>query len=70
VVRVSGGLRQIRAYCETDVINTLLVYMRFQCMRGVLTEDDLVAEEALVRATLQAADGEHWREFVAAWPDR
>jgi predicted PolB exonuclease-like 3'-5' exonuclease len=65
-----GGLRQIRAYCETDVINTLLVYMRFQCMRGVLTEDDLVAEEALVRATLQAADGEHWREFVAAWPDR
>ena len=65
-----GGLRQIRAYCETDVVNTFLVYTRFQRMRGVLTEDALLAEEALVRATLNAADGEHWRRFVAAWPER
>jgi len=65
-----GKLRQIRAYCETDVVNTFLVYTRFQRMRGVLTEDALVAEEELVRATLNAADGEHWREFIAAWPER
>jgi predicted PolB exonuclease-like 3'-5' exonuclease len=65
-----GGLREIRAYCETDVVNTFLVYTRFQRMRGVLTDDAFVAEEALARATLKAADGEHWREFLAAWPER
>jgi len=65
-----GGLAAIRAYCETDVVNTYLVYTRFQHMRGVLTDAALTAEEALVRATLQAAAGAHWREFLAAWPKR
>jgi predicted PolB exonuclease-like 3'-5' exonuclease len=65
-----GGLRRIRAYCETDVVNTYLVYSRFQRMRGVLDETAYAAEEAVVRSTLEAADGEHWREFLAAWPRR
>jgi hypothetical protein len=65
-----GGLAAIRAYCETDVVNTYLVYTRFQRMRGVLTEAGAAAEEALVRSTLQAAAGDHWREFLAAWPER
>ena len=65
-----GGLAQIRAYCETDVVNTFLVYTRFQRMRGVLTEAACAAEEALVRGTLQAAADAHWREFLAAWPER
>jgi len=65
-----GGLAQIRAYCETDVVNTFLVYTRFQRMRGVLTEAACTAEEALVRGTLQAAADAHWREFLAAWPER
>jgi hypothetical protein len=65
-----GGLAQIRAYCETDVVNTFLVYTRFQRMRGVLTEAVCTAEEALVRGTLQAAADAHWREFLAAWPER
>ena len=65
-----GGLASIRAYCETDVVNTFLVYSRFQRMRGLLTAATYAAEEALVRATLQTAPGEHWREFLAAWPER
>ena len=31
---LDGGIRQIRDYCETDVINTWLVYLRFEFMRG------------------------------------
>ena len=65
-----GRLAQIRAYCETDVANTYLVYTRFQRMRGALDESAFAAEQALVRSALAAAPGAHWGEFLAAWPER
>jgi len=67
---LQGELARIRAYCETDVVNTFLVYTRFQRMRGMLTEAGCAAEQALVRSTLRSAPGEHWREFLAAWTER
>ena len=65
-----GRLAAVRAYCETDVVNTYLVYCRFQLMRGVLDAAAAAAEAALVRGALAAAGGEHWREYLAAWPER
>ena len=65
---VKGGIRDIRDYCETDVLNTWLVYLRFEFMRGNLDEKDLAREYELVRTTLQAADQPHLNEFLAAWP--
>jgi predicted PolB exonuclease-like 3'-5' exonuclease len=35
---LDGKLDEIRRYCETDVMNTYLLYCRFQKMRGGLTE--------------------------------
>ena len=35
---LEGKLEDIRRYCETDVMNTYLLYCRFQKMRGGLTE--------------------------------
>jgi predicted PolB exonuclease-like 3'-5' exonuclease len=35
-VYLNGGLKRIRDYCETDVLNTYLVYLRFQLLRGHL----------------------------------
>jgi predicted PolB exonuclease-like 3'-5' exonuclease len=67
---LQGEIGRIRAYCETDVVNTFLVYTQFQRMRGVLDESACAAEQALVRSTLQAAAGDQWREFLAAWPQR
>ena len=34
----AGGIEQIRNYCETDVVNTYLLYTRFRRLRGVLDE--------------------------------
>jgi hypothetical protein len=65
-----GELGAIRAYCETDVVNTYLVYCCFQRMRGALTEAACADEVERVRTTLHAAAGEHWRQFLAAWPGR
>ena len=64
-----GGIREIRNYCETDVLNTWLVYLRFEYMRGNLDDKDLKREYALIRSTLKSMDQPHLHEFLAAWPD-
>ena len=65
---LAGQIDAIRDYCETDVVNTYLVYLRFQKMRGNLTPAAHEQEVAVVRDHLAALDAAHWREFLAAWP--
>ena len=64
-----GGIREIRDYCETDVINTWLVYLRFEFMRGNLDAARLQRECDLVRETLRSMNEPHLNEFLAAWPE-
>jgi 3'-5' exonuclease len=64
---LDGQLEHIRNYCETDVINTFLVYLRFEMMRGNLTSDDYASEIAVVRDALAGAQRPHFDEFLAAW---
>ena len=63
-----GAIGEIRDYCETDVVNTWLVYLRFQYMRGQLDDADLEREFVLVRETLKSMERPHTEEFLAAWP--
>lgn len=65
-----GRIGEIRDYCETDVVNTYLVFCRFQQMRGQLTADGFEAECRLVRESLGAIGSPHWREFLSAWAPR
>jgi len=62
-----GKLQEIRDYCETDVANTHLVYLRFQLMRGHLTQEAYTREIDLVWETLEGYEGEHWDGFLKAW---
>lgn len=62
-----GGIREIRDYCETDVINTWLIYLRFEHMRGNLDAVGLQRELDLVRSTLASMDVQHFNEFLLAW---
>jgi 3'-5' exonuclease len=63
----NGEIEAIRNYCETDVVNTYLVYLRFQLMRGQLNQAAYDREISLVRETLNADTAPHWQEFMAAW---
>ncbi len=62
-----GEIAAIRNYCETDAANTYLVYLRFQLMRGALSESHYAAEVDVVRSVLSNAKEKHWMEFMAAW---
>lgn len=63
-----GRIAEIRDYCETDVVNTYLVFCRFEQMRGHMTRDEVAAEYRLVRDALGAIGAPHWQAFLAAWP--
>ena len=65
----AGRLGEIRDYCETDVLNTWLVFLRFELMRGNLDEAGLDREYGIVRDTLAAMNRPHLDEFLAAWAD-
>ncbi len=62
-----GEIAEIRAYCETDVANTYLLFLRFLAMRGDLVPSEYAAEIALLREKLGASDATHWKEYLAAW---
>lgn len=66
---LDGGIEHIRNYCETDVLNTFLVYLRFELMRGRLSRDEFMAENQRVREYLSAHEKAHFKEFLAAWPE-
>jgi predicted PolB exonuclease-like 3'-5' exonuclease len=66
----SGEADSIRRYCETDAVNTYLLFARFQKMRGVWSNERHASEESLVRATLVALGEPQWKEYLAAWPER
>jgi hypothetical protein len=64
---LAGKSAEIRNYCEADTVNTYLLYLRFQLLRGALTEQQYGKECALVRAALEKRPEAHWREFLALW---
>jgi len=66
----AGNLNSIRDYCETDVLNTYLIYLRYQLMRGELNHDELEQEFTLLRDALESgseAGQTHLGVFSKAW---
>ncbi len=64
---VAGDLARIRQYCETDVLNTYLIYLRFELMRARFTRERYAEEVARVKELLRAGKEPHLLEFLGAW---
>ncbi len=62
-----GDLKGIRDYCETDVLNTWLVYLRFQLMRGELDATGYDQELALLQDYLKEEGHPHFLVFLETW---
>jgi hypothetical protein len=41
-----GKIREIADYCETDIVNTYRVWLRYELFRGRLSESEFRASEA------------------------
>jgi predicted PolB exonuclease-like 3'-5' exonuclease len=65
----AGNLVGIRRYCETDVLNTYLVYLRFELMRARLTRERYAEEVERVKVLLRAGREQHphFAEFLDTW---
>jgi predicted PolB exonuclease-like 3'-5' exonuclease len=66
-----GKIKDIRRYCETDVVNTYLMYCRFQLLRGGFSLAEYQEEIGFVKAYLekvaQEPHGAHWQEYLAGF---
>jgi 3'-5' exonuclease len=66
---LDGRRDEIRRYCETDAMNTYLLWCRFEKMRGRLNDAGYRREIGLARETVAAMTEPHWAEYLAAWPE-
>lgn len=62
-----GELSTIRDYCETDVLNTYLVYLRFELMRGKLLPTQYQHECDYLKTQLRQTEQSHLVGFLNAW---
>jgi len=65
-----GRLDLIRAYCETDVLTTALIFARYAHHRGWFGDGERQNFERSVEAFLQERQEPHWRQFGAVWAAR
>lgn len=65
----AGQLQEIRDYCETDVLNTYLVYLRYMHHRGVLPGEAYDSAIGDVVSLLKSEGQErlHLQEFLREW---
>ena len=49
-----GRIAEVAAYCETDVVNTYRVWLRYELFRGRLSENGLRASEANLSDYIQS----------------
>lgn len=64
-----GECQSIRDYCETDVLNTFLVFLRFQLMRGRLDHSAYQQECQRLKTMLSEQDAPHLQQFLTTWID-
>jgi len=62
---LAGNLKGIRDYCETDVLNTYCVYLRFELMRGVINQTEYTAQIARLQAYLAQESKPHLHDFLS-----
>jgi hypothetical protein len=64
-----GESQAIRDYCETDVLNTYLVYLRFERLRGVINDNEYNTMLTSLKQYLTEQQKPHFDEFLTLMTD-
>ncbi len=62
-----GKIQDIKDYCETDVLNTFLIYLRYLHSRGTVSYKCYNYNIEKIIELLQSSGKEHLKEFLDAW---
>lgn len=62
---LEGKIGDIRRYCLEDALNTYLVFLHFDYLRGNLSQDNLDDEYGLLIDVLKSGGEDHLRAFAA-----
>ncbi|WP_259782034.1 3'-5' exonuclease [Aestuariispira ectoiniformans] len=67
----AGKIKDIRDYCETDVLNTFLVYLRYALHAGITDVDGYNHSRLLLLGEIEerAAETPAYQNFLKAWQD-
>lgn len=63
----AGEFDSVRDYCETDALNTYLLYLRFELMRGKLDTPGYTEACARVKEVLRQSGKAHLDAFLGTW---
>jgi len=63
-----GRIEEIRHYCEGDVLNTWLIWCRFQLIRGQASPERYRHELELTRKVVEDSGDQRWGNLLQAWP--
>ena len=64
---LAGKIDDIRAYCETDALNTYLVYLQFERISGNLDEYEHEEQCDKLRECLGESEMPHLQQFLQDW---
>lgn len=60
-----GQIKNIRDYCETDVLNTYCVYLQFELIRGIITQNEYIQSIDQLKNYLASEQNKmHLQEFL------
>ncbi len=63
----NGNLQNIRDYCETDVLNTYIIYLRLCLIRGQFTEHQYLNEILRLKENIRSLNKDYLNEFLENW---
>lgn len=62
---LAGQIKSIRDYCETDVLNTYCVYLRFELIRGMISQEEYTLSLEQLKNYLRGeTEKSHLQEFL------
>lgn len=64
-----GRLKEIDNYCETDVLNTYLIYLNYMLLIGKISKDGFYSMNKDLIDYMEKQDKEHFFEFLTMWEE-
>jgi len=60
---LKNEIKIIRDYCETDVLNTYLVFLKFQMIANNISKNEYDELKQEIFLLLDESENQHWKEF-------